>query len=301
MKDLKYWGIKIRKFPEYNYHAVWSNLKTLRLGTGVALELPADKAEFYDVSLGTKCNLECPFCYTNAKQGGVFYDNIVEKAQQFFGGMSDNDKPFQIAIGSEGEPTIHPKFIHFIEAVYSMNIVPNYTTNGITIANDDNFSELLLDRTELYCGGVAVSANTWCEQIDKFWRKAVNKLSQRDININIHYIIKDKESVDEFIKIYNEYEDKVLYFVLLPLMDSGRSTEKCSEEAFEYLLTFDLDFNKIAFGAHFYEALQNQDKIKCWLYPPESLSKNLVLDDPIKITASSFHKDPLIEINFKNE
>ena len=99
MKDWKHWGIKKREFPEYNYNAIWCNLKTLRLGTGVAKELPPNKSEFYDVSLGSKCNLECPFCYTNAKQSGKFYDNIVEKAKFFFGNMSENDKPFQIAIG----------------------------------------------------------------------------------------------------------------------------------------------------------------------------------------------------------
>ena len=83
-------------------------------------------------------------------------------------------------------------------------------------------------------------------------------------------------------------------------MDSGRSIEKCSEDAFEYLLTKDFDQSKVAFGAHFYNSLvKNQDKIQCWLYPPESLSKNLILDDVIKITASSFHKEPLMEFNFK--
>ena len=40
-------------------------------------------------------------------------------------------------------------------------------------------------------------------------------------NINMHYIISDKKSVDDFIKIYNQYKDIVLYFVLLPLMPSG--------------------------------------------------------------------------------
>ena len=301
-KHEKWKEIKVRKFPDYNYHAIWHNLKTLRLGKGVAKELPPDKAEFYDVSLGTKCNLECPFCYTNAKGNGMLYDNIVEKAKFFFGDMSDNDKSFQIAIGSQGEPTIHPQFIEFLETIYNLGIVPNYTTNGITIGNDDEYSKQLLEQTAKFCGGVAVSANTWNEQIDVFWRKAVNKLSQIDININIHYIIKNKQSVDEFIKIYDEYKDKVLYFVLLPLMDSGRSTEKCSEEAFEYLMTFNDQINteKIAFGAHFYNSLiKHQDKIKCWLYPPESLSKNLILDDIIKITASSFHSEPLMEIPFK--
>lgn len=306
MKDFKHWGIKVRQYPEYNYHAVWCNLKTLRLGTGVAKELPPTHSEFYDVSLGTKCNLECPFCYTNAKCSGRFYTDITKKAKLFFGSMEKNQKPFQIAIGSEGEPTIHPDFLKFIETIYDMGIVPNYTTNGISIANlhlsrDTELMQRALDilyYTEKYCGGVAVSANTWNSVIDEAWRKAVDILIHRDINVNIHYIIKDKQSVKDFIKIYDKYKNDVAYFVLLPLMNSGRSTEKCSEDALEYLLQWDLDMNKIAFGAHFYDSLiKHKDKVKCWLYPPESLSKNLILDDTIKITASSFHTEPLVENN----
>ena len=114
-------------------------------------------------------------------------------------------------------------------------------------------------------------------------------------NINIHYIIKDKKSVDEFINIYNEYKNDILYFVLLPLMKSGRSSEQYQKEAFDYLLDKDFDFSKIAFGAHFYDLLKNQNKVKCWMYPPESFSKNLILDDTIKITPSSFNLNPIIE------
>jgi hypothetical protein len=76
-------------------------------------------------------------------------------------------------------------------------------------------------------------------------------------------------------------------------MNSGRSTSKYTEDAFEYLLSKDLDWSKIAFGAHFYDLLKKQDKLKCWLYPPESLSKNLILGDKITITKSSFHKEPI--------
>ena len=40
MKDFKHWGAKKRVFPAYNYNALWFNLKTIRLGSGVAKELP---------------------------------------------------------------------------------------------------------------------------------------------------------------------------------------------------------------------------------------------------------------------
>ena len=301
MKDFKHFGVKIRKFPEYNYHAIWANLKTLRLGIGQAQELPADKSEFYDVSLGTRCNLQCPFCYTNALNNGSSYLNVCEKANWFFGNMSDNDKPFQIAIGSQGEPTLHPEFSNFLKTIYDLNIVPNYTTNGLIISSDSELSENILDATSKYVGGVAVSANTWSPLLINTWKKAIEKLIiYGNTNINIHYIIKDKKSVDEFIQIYKEYKDDVLYFVLLPLMNSGRSTEKYQEEAFEYLLKSGLDWSKIAFGAHFYDLLKKQNEIKCWIYPPESFSKNLILDDVIKITPSSFNTNPLIEYKWKN-
>ena len=301
MKDFTNWGIKIRKFPEYNYHAIWCDNKTLRLGKGQASPLPADKSEFYDVSLGTKCNLQCSFCYTDAKKEGRFYNNIVDKAKFFFGQMEDNDKCFQIATGSQGEPTIHPEFCEFIKTVYELGIVPNYTSNGISIANDDKLSDRILEFTSNYVGGVALSANTWNKAINETWRKAFKKLNDfGNTNINLHYIIKDKQSVDDFINIYNEYKNKVLYFVLLPLMHSGRSTEQYQKDAFDYLINCNgLDWSNIAFGAHFYDLLKGQNKIKCWLYPPESFSKNLILDDVIKITPSSFNLIPIKEIEWK--
>ena len=300
MKDFSNFGVKVRKFPEYNYHAVWTNLKTLRIGEGQAKELPADKSEFYDVSLGTRCNLGCDFCYTSALRNGLDYTDVCEKAKWFFGNMLDNDKPFQIAIGSQGEPTLHPDFLNFLKTIYNLNIVPNYTTNGITIALESDYSEKLLDYTSKYVGGVAVSANTWAENINMLWRNAISKLIYYgNTNINIHYIIRDKKSVDEFINIYNEYKNDILYFVLLPLMKSGRSSEQYQKEAFDYLLDKDFDFSKIAFGAHFYDLLKNQNKVKCWMYPPESFSKNLILDDTIKITPSSFNLNPIIEYKWQ--
>ena len=62
MKDFNHWGLKRRVFPDYNYNAIWSpNLNTIRLGEGVAKELPADKAEFYDVGINTLCNADVHF------------------------------------------------------------------------------------------------------------------------------------------------------------------------------------------------------------------------------------------------
>lgn len=298
MKDFN-WASRQRILLEYNYNAWWNNLETIRFGIGKVKELPCDKSEFYDIAITENCNLGCDFCYVAAKKGGKDYTNICEKAKYFFGLMSDNDKPFQCAIGSTGEPTIHPEFCEFLKTLFDLKIVPNYTTNGITIAADSSLSKKILDYTEKYCGGVAVSANMFDNKIEKAWKKAVNKLSNIDVHINIHYIISDVESAIKFCEIYNEYKDIVKYFVLLPLMPSGRSTKKYTKDAFNIILNGDFDFSKISFGAHFYEDLKSQNKIQCWLYPPESYSKNLILDDSIKITSSSFNLTPIKTILWK--
>ena len=298
MKDFKHFGIKQRKFPKKNYNAIWYNLKTLRLGTGVAEEL--DYPEFYDVAITSRCNLECPFCYVSALKTGGDYTDIVGKANFFFGQMNENERPFQIAIGSTGEPTLHSEFCDFLETVYNLGIVPNYTTNGTILSRNSEHTDKLLEYTNKYVGGVALSANYFNIKIEQTWKQAFRNLADRgNTNINLHFIISNKASVDKFLQYYSEYKDDILYFVLLPLMSSGRSSQKYDEQAFKYLLEQDLDWSKIAFGAHFYNSLCEQDKVKCYLYPPESLSKNLILDDIIKVTPSSFNLNPIKEIKYE--
>ena len=53
---------------------------------------------------------------------------------------------------STGEPTIHPQFCEFLETVYNSGVVPNYTTNGITLAKGDEYTDKLLDSTKKYVG-----------------------------------------------------------------------------------------------------------------------------------------------------
>lgn len=306
MKDWNFWGIKSRVFRENNYHAIWSNLKTIRLGKGVVTELPPDKSEFYDVGINTMCNAECPFCYVSASHKGINYPDICETWNKWMDNYTETitvmgiitDKPFQIAIGSTGEPTIHPDFCKFLETVYNTNVVPNYTTNGITIAKDDELSKQILEATRKFVGGVAVSFGN--KSLRNYAEKAIDKLiAEGDTNINIHHIISDIESVDEFIRVWEKYGDNILYHVLLPLMPSGRSTKGIEEGVFEYLeeKIKERDIKNIAFGAHFVEYLKHSD-IKTYLYEPESFSKNIILTkDKVQITPSSFNLTPIKTIN----
>lgn len=300
MKDFKHFGLKRRFFPEHNYNALWCNLKTIRLGEGKALELPAAESEFYDVGINTMCNAECPFCYVSASGKGINYPNICETwdkwmktfYEKYHKGVITTNKPFQIAIGSTGEPTIHPEFCDFLKTVYESGVVPNYTTNGITIALDNELSEAILDATSKYVGGVAVSFGN--EKIRQHARIAVNKLIGLT-NVNIHHIISNKESVDKFVEEWLRYGDSILYHVLLPLMPAGRSESGVEDGTWEYLedMIQKHDIKNVAFGAHFIKYLRNS-KIKTWLYDEESFSKNIILTpNKVQITPSSFNLNPI--------
>lgn len=301
MKDFKHWGAKKRVFSAYNYNALWFNLKTIRLGSGVAKELPADMAEFYDVGINTLCNAECPFCYVSASQKGINYPNICETWEKWMdtyqskvkNGTVFTNKPFQIAIGSTGEPTIHPDFCKFLETVYNTGVVPNYTTNGITLSSIKTSRELL-EYTRNFVGGVAVSLGNKALKRNADMA-IVNLITMGDTNVNIHHIISTKDSVDDFIKEWKRYGSDIKYHVLLPLMPSGRSSKGLDEGVFEYLEEKILEENvtNVAFGAHFCKYLKNS-KIPTYLYPPESLSKNVILTkDKVQITPSSFNLNPI--------
>ena len=99
MKDFKHWGIKSKKYQDLNYQSLWYNLQTIRFGFGSTLPLPPDKAEFYDISLGTKCNVGCEFCYAKASKDGKNFSNVCEKIKDFFKNTKLGDRPYQIAIG----------------------------------------------------------------------------------------------------------------------------------------------------------------------------------------------------------
>lgn len=309
MKDFKTFGVKKRVFPDCNYNAIWCNLKTVRLGEGVASELPCDQSEFYDVGINTKCNAECPFCYVSASGQGINYPNICETWKKWMetfwehynGLITYTNKPFQIAIGSTGEPTIHPEFCRFLKTVYNTGVVPNYTTNGIILASWNNplsknyeLANEILDYTSKYVGGVAVSFGN--KGIRDWARDAINGLIARgNTNINIHHIISNMESVDSFIEEWLRYGDSILYHVLLPLMPSGRSNSGVKEGVWEYLeeMIQKHEIKNVAFGAHFIKNLRNS-KIKTWLYDEQSFSKNIILTpDKVQITPSSFDLNPI--------
>lgn len=280
--------IKKREFKESNYRSIWFNGKTIRVAIDpkqpiTELEFP----EFYDVKLTGKCEGKCPWCYMDSKETDEHYENSVQKIKDYFEPMTENERPFQVALGG-GEPTGHPDFIEILETFDSLGIQPNYTTNGM-FCESENIMDILL-ATKKYCGGVAVSCHP---HLKKYWATAARLFSIEKIKLNFHIIISDKESIDEFVEIYNEWKDKVDYFVLLPYGNQGRAPHK--EIDWDYLVkNLPEDQSKLAFGANFYPYLLNTEhSIRVSLYEPEIMSKFLDLKD-MKLYPSSFSVEEAI-------
>lgn len=203
------------------------------------------------------------------------------------------EKPYQIAIGSTCEPTIHPEFSKFLETVYNSKVVPNYTTNGILLSDKDKAVEVL-EATSNFCGGVAVSYGN--KEIREYADKAIENLFKYgNCKVMLHHIISNKESVDDFINIAKRY--KVHYHVLLPLMPHGRSTEGMSSDVYPYLAeqVHKNDITNIALGANFKKfMLEMPGLLNTWELPEELYSKNILIkDEKIVITPSSFNLNPI--------
>lgn len=273
--------LKTRVFPEHNYKGIYLNGRTMRLA--LDSKKPIEELsypEFYDVKVTSHCEGHCPYCYQDSLEVNHSSD-ILKKFQEYFGKMTTNQKPFQIAFGG-GEPTSHPDFVKLMELCDEMGIAPNYTTNGMWVK--EKYSQDIIYATKKYCGGVAVSTHP---HLEKYWRTAANTYLANDIFTNLHVILSDKKSVDEFMEIYNEYRGRIKYFVLLPLSSQGRCKEAHID--WDYIVkTLPKECPDIAFGANFYPYLcETPGRFPVSLYEPELMSKYLDIET-MKIYPSSF-------------
>jgi hypothetical protein len=275
----------IRIDPDSNYRGIFtSDGVTLRYKLDEAKEFkPLKHPELLDVSLGTKCFGNCPYCYTSAITNGKNYSNVVDKINRFFGPLGKINRPFQVAIGGGGEPTLHPEFCEVLRTFKALGIMPNYTTNGM------HLTDKILDATKAYCGGVAVSTHSHLP-----WGKAAEKLLAKKIRTNLHIIVGEANSsalVEACYKIFPDVET----LVLLPYQAAGRAGE-VNQETLHVEWRKCVDFvmannhDRFAFGALFYPFMLENPELftEVNIYEPEMFSGYLMLDDNPVIRRSSY-------------
>jgi organic radical activating enzyme len=173
--------------------------------------------EYLDICCTQKCLGSCQICYQDSTPNREHYLDAAEKIRFLFEPMSQNDRPYQFALGG-GEPTSHPDFENILKTSVDLGIVPNYTTNGMWVK--EPYRKDILRMTKQYCGGVAVSCHP---HLRTYWEEATKLYRDSGTQLNLHVIISDDASVDYFIDICNNWLDKVDYIVLLKQANQGRA------------------------------------------------------------------------------
>ena len=102
-------------------------------------------------------------------------EKLISRLQEF------EFLPYQVAIGG-GEPLQHPDFIEILKRIRNIDVIPNYTTNGKHVTPE------ILDATNKYCGGVALSYHP--HKGENYFRKTYNTFKEAlKVQLNIHAIV----------------------------------------------------------------------------------------------------------------
>ncbi|RLA77976.1 MAG: hypothetical protein DRG33_06175 [Deltaproteobacteria bacterium] len=200
------------------YKAAFTNGITVRDFDPVQIYGSELTPEILDISITSRCNLECPYCYRSATSYGKDL-SFGEFLETFLFHMNELSRPFQVALGG-GEPSLHPEFCDMIEFLHHIEVVPNYTTNGTALLNDD-----IVTVTERYCGGVAL---TYHENNPGLFEKSFPVLTSLKIQRNVHIIAKHNR-VGELKSFIERYRDSVDMIVILEFHNVGRAKQMSSE------------------------------------------------------------------------
>jgi len=295
--------IRTRTELQANYKSVFCNGKTIRMPIDNSKPITELKwPEFVDLCLNSRCRTgqtllkqqdgskqNCYYCYASASLNGEYFKNVVEKVKWLFEQMTLNQRVLQVAIGGGGEPLEHEDFWKVCETLVDLQIVPNFTTNGMLVTDET------VSRTKELGNACAITLH---EHMEPFWRRALKKFVKSGAKLNVHNIISDTASILKFEQQYKELKDDVDYFVLLPYMNVGHAAKhpkKIDFETLERVVDKIYLEGKLAFGANFYNWLgKNNHKFNLNLYLPEIFSKYVVLDQDVpQFYNNSFEMKPV--------
>jgi hypothetical protein len=138
--------------------------------------IPSPSPELIDVGITNRCNMGCPYCYTDRKPRLRHAPKeLVPKLLK-----SLHEIPYQIAIGG-GEPTIHPDFIWILKQARELGTVPNFTTAGT------NLTKKVIEAANNFCGGVALTYHAW-KGFDWFAERYRLLKKRLTCQLNVHLI-----------------------------------------------------------------------------------------------------------------
>ncbi len=151
----------------------------------------------------------------------------------------------QLALGGRGDPNQHENFEHILEICRENELVPNYTTSGFRLTDEQ------IRLTKEYCGAVAVS---WYRS--KYTTDAIERFIAAGCRTNIHYVL-SQNTIDEAVErlTNNDFPkgvNAVIFLIHKPVgqgerenmitLDNPRLAEFCrliNEGSFTFKVGFD--------------------------------------------------------------
>lgn len=158
----------------------------------------------------SKCNVDCYQKACDRTGSNMSLDNFKWILDQC------RDRVFQVALGGAGDPDTHENFEEILRYCYSKNVVPNFTTSGIALTQEQ------VDLCRMYCGAVAVS-----EHFADYTDKAVKMLIDNKVKTNIHYVL-SRKTIKRAINILNgkdKYREGINAIVFLLYKPVGLGKE----------------------------------------------------------------------------
>jgi radical SAM protein with 4Fe4S-binding SPASM domain len=132
-------------------------------------------------ALNGTCKVQCYQGGAGIQKPNMSVENFKKIAEECKG------KSFQFALGGRGDVNKHENFKELLEVCKENDIVPNYTTSGLNLTDEE------VQLTKEHCGATAVS---WYDSAsDGYTIKAINKFIEAGVKTNIHYVL-GNDSID---------------------------------------------------------------------------------------------------------
>lgn len=198
------------KDPIFNFSEIFNEKNGLLIRTNIidkegkeTVKEPIMRSfpDLIDIGIMGKCHVNRLYCKkfgVDCYQGKNKSDDMkLENYKKIIDQCKG--KVFQVALGGLGDPNKHKDFIEILKYTRENNIVPNLTSSGIGMTDNE------INAIKKYCGAVAISMyskiiknNTEYNESNPKTIDIIKKLISNQIVTNIHYVI-SKDTLDDII------------------------------------------------------------------------------------------------------
>ena len=238
MKNIQWFN---RHFKNDDYEIFFNTFTGVELTRGVNgkddpfyLELPS----LLDIGIMGHCKNKCYFCY----QGHINEPNMkLEDFKTIIDQVKHHTN--QVALGGRGDPNHHENFKEIVFYARENGIVPNYTTSGINLTDEQ------IEISKM-CGAVAVS-----DYGTEHTYNAIDRLIKAGVKTNIHLLF-TQGTFDKCVKIlygHNPWKKKkislvdieklnAVIFLLFKPQGAGKDLFELIPSAYQLFVFSDLIF-----------------------------------------------------------